>query len=75
MATEGTHDTSSYILHHLTNLKLDLHTMRIDPEATGFWVLHLDSFLFSIVLALIFALGRPQMALLVAATIPAAGCG
>ena len=54
MATEGTHDTSSYILHHLTNLKLDLHTMRIDPEATGFWVLHLDSFLFSIVLALIF---------------------
>ena len=54
MATEGTHDTSSYILHHLTNLKLDLHTMRIDPEATGFWVLHLDSVVFSIVLALIF---------------------
>jgi len=54
MATEGTHDTSSYILHHLTNLKLDLHTMRIDPEATGFWVLHLDSFVFSIVLASIF---------------------
>ncbi len=54
MATEGTHDTSSYILHHLTNLKLDLHTMRVDPEATGFWVLHLDSFLFSVVLALIF---------------------
>jgi len=54
MATEGTHDTSSYILHHLTNLKLDLHTMRIDPEATGFWVLHLDSFFFSVVLALIF---------------------
>jgi F-type H+-transporting ATPase subunit a len=38
----------------LTNLKLDLHTMRIDPEASGFWVLHLDSFLFSVVLALIF---------------------
>jgi len=56
MATEGTHDTSSYILHHLTNLKLDLHTMRIDPEASGFWVLHLDSFLFSIVLALIFVI-------------------
>ena|SRR5436190_7943371 len=54
MATEGTHDTSSYILHHLSNLKLDLHTMRIDPEASGFWVLHLDSFLFSVVLALIF---------------------
>jgi F-type H+-transporting ATPase subunit a len=56
MATEGTHDTSSYILHHLTNLKLDLHTMRIDPEASGFWVLHLDSFLFSVALALIFVI-------------------
>ena len=56
MATEGAHDTSSYILHHLTNLKLDLHTMRIDPEATGFWVLHLDSMVFSVVLAAIFVL-------------------
>jgi len=56
MATEGAHDTSSYILHHLTNLKLDLHTMRIDPEATGFWVLHLDSMVFSLVLAAIFLL-------------------
>ena len=54
MATEGAHDTSSYILHHLTNLKLDLHTMRIDPEASGFWVLHLDSMVFSVVLATIF---------------------
>jgi F-type H+-transporting ATPase subunit a len=54
MATEGAHDTSSYILHHLTNLKLDLHTMRIDQEATGFWVLHLDSMVFSVVLATIF---------------------
>src|SRR6185295_19957338 len=31
-----------------------LHTMRIDPEATGFWVLHLDSMVFSVVLAFIF---------------------
>lgn len=54
MASEGGHDSSGYILHHLTNLKLDLHTMRIDPEATGFWVLHLDSVVFSLVLALIF---------------------
>jgi F-type H+-transporting ATPase subunit a len=54
MATEGGHDSSGYILHHLTNLKLDLHTMSINPEATGFWVLHLDSVVFSIVLALIF---------------------
>jgi F-type H+-transporting ATPase subunit a len=56
MASEGGHDTSSYILHHLTNLKLDLHTWRIDPEATGFWVLHLDSMVFSVALALIFVL-------------------
>jgi F-type H+-transporting ATPase subunit a len=56
MAAEGTHDTSSYILHHLTNLKLDLRTWRIDPDATGFWVLHLDSMVFSVVLALVFVL-------------------
>ena len=54
MASEGGHDSSGYILHHLTNLKLDLHTMSIDPEATGFWVLHLDSVIFSVVLALVF---------------------
>ena len=56
MATEGGHDSSGYILHHLTNLKLDLHTMSINPEATGFWVLHLDSVIFSVVLAFIFVL-------------------
>jgi F-type H+-transporting ATPase subunit a len=28
--------------------------MRIDPEATGFWVLHLDSMVFSVVLAAVF---------------------
>lgn len=54
MASEGGHDSSHYILHHLTNLKLDLHTMSINPEATGFWVVHLDSMFFSVVLALIF---------------------
>ena len=54
MASEGGHDSSGYILHHLTNLKLDLHTMTINPEATGFWVLHLDSIIFSIALATIF---------------------
>jgi F-type H+-transporting ATPase subunit a len=56
MASEGGHDSSSYILHHLTNLKLDLHTMKLDPEATGFWVLHLDSVIFSLVLAFVFVL-------------------
>ncbi len=56
MAAEGSHDSSSYILHHLTNLKLDLHSMTINPEATGFWVLHLDSVVFSLILGLIFVL-------------------
>jgi F-type H+-transporting ATPase subunit a len=46
--------TSEYILHHLTNLKLDLTTMQLNPEATGFWVLHLDSMVFSVFLALVF---------------------
>jgi F-type H+-transporting ATPase subunit a len=54
MAAEGSEGTSGYILHHLTNLKLDLHTWKIDPEATGFWVVHVDSMFFSVVLALIF---------------------
>jgi F-type H+-transporting ATPase subunit a len=53
MAAEGG-GTSEYILHHLTNLKLDLATGRIDPNATGFWVLHLDSMVFSVFLALVF---------------------
>lgn len=53
MAEQG-HGTSEYIVHHLTNLKLDLATMTINPEAQGFWVLHLDSFLFSIGLGAVF---------------------
>ncbi len=54
MATEATHDTGGYILHHLTYLQLDLHTRKIVEGATGFWVLNLDSVLFSLALALIF---------------------
>ncbi|HUP91382.1 MAG TPA: F0F1 ATP synthase subunit A [Solimonas sp.] len=49
-AEEGHHDSGSYVLHHLTNLKLDLQTMTIDPHATGFWVLNLDSVIFSLLL-------------------------
>ncbi|MBS0194133.1 MAG: F0F1 ATP synthase subunit A [Proteobacteria bacterium] len=52
MAAEGS--ASEYIVHHLTNYQLDLHTWKIDPEANGFWVIHLDSMFFSVVLALIF---------------------
>ncbi|NKF20771.1 F0F1 ATP synthase subunit A [Solimonas marina] len=54
-AEEGHHDSGSYVLHHLTNLRLDLHTMSINPDAQGFWVLNLDSCIFSVLLGLIFA--------------------
>ena len=54
MAAEEVHDTGHYVLHHLTNLKLDLHTMAINPQATGFWVLNVDSVVFSALLGLIF---------------------
>jgi F-type H+-transporting ATPase subunit a len=51
---EQAHTTGDYIVHHLTNLKLDLQTMQIDPHAHGFWVLNLDSILFSIFLGVVF---------------------
>ncbi|MGB0956401.1 MAG: F0F1 ATP synthase subunit A [Panacagrimonas sp.] len=54
MAAEEGHGTGEYVLHHLTNLKLDLSTMSIDSHATGFWVLHLDSVVFSVGLGLLF---------------------
>jgi F-type H+-transporting ATPase subunit a len=53
-AAESPHDSGSYVLHHLSNLKLDLHTMKINPDATGFWVLHLDSVFFSLLLGTLF---------------------
>ncbi len=46
--------SSEYIVHHLTNLKLDLTTMQFDAHADGFWVLNVDSLFFSITLGLLF---------------------
>lgn len=46
--------SGEYIVHHLTNLKLDLSTMTFDPAATGFWVLNLDSMFFSLLLGAVF---------------------
>jgi len=54
MAEQAQEGTGEYIVHHLTNLKLDLHTMQIDPDATGFWVLNLDSIVFSAILGVVF---------------------
>lgn len=55
-AAESPQDSGSYVLHHLSNLNLDLQTMTINPAAQGFWVVHLDSMFFSITLALVFLL-------------------
>ncbi len=56
MASENgtTASPTDYVVHHLTNLKLDLATMTIDAHATGFWVLHLDSMIFSVLLGGLF---------------------
>ncbi|MEN8719351.1 MAG: F0F1 ATP synthase subunit A [Oceanococcaceae bacterium] len=55
MASEsGSNAATDYVVHHLTNLKLDLTTMTFDPYATGFWVLHLDSMVFSVLLGGLF---------------------
>ena len=53
MAEQSGNVTGDYIVHHLTNLKLDLKTMQIDSQAEGFWVLHLDTFGWSVVLGLL----------------------
>lgn len=49
-AEEGREDSGVYVLHHLTNLKLDLRSMKIDPDAHGFWVLNVDSIAFAVIL-------------------------
>ncbi len=40
--------STDYVIHHLTNLKLDLATMTLDSHAKGFWVLHVDSMFFAL---------------------------
>lgn len=46
--------STDYVVHHLTNLKLDLTTMTLDPYAKGFWVLHVDSIVFAVLLGALF---------------------
>jgi F-type H+-transporting ATPase subunit a len=53
---EGTHDTGGYILHHLTFLQYDLQKKEIVEGSQGFWVLNVDSVLFSLVLGIAFFL-------------------
>jgi F-type H+-transporting ATPase subunit a len=54
MAEQAQGSSGEYIVHHLTNLKLDLQTMQINPDAQGFWVLNLDSIVFSLILGAVF---------------------
>src|SRR5579884_3103139 len=56
MATEANHDAGSYILHHLTFLQYDLQKKAIVDGSQGFWVINLDSVLFSVLLAIVFFL-------------------
>jgi F-type H+-transporting ATPase subunit a len=56
MATEANHDAGSYILHHLTFLQYDLQKKAIVEGSQGFWVINLDSVLFSVLLAIVFFL-------------------
>lgn len=53
-ATEAPEDSGAYVLHHLTNLRLNLQTMQFDPHYKGFWALNLDSVIFSLLLGAVF---------------------
>src|SRR6185437_3698883 len=54
MATEAGESSSSYILHHLTYLQLDLHSWKIVENSQNFWVVNIDSVFFSVLLGLVF---------------------
>jgi len=56
MATEAAHDTGGYILHHLTFLQYDLQKKEIVEGSQAFWVINLDSVIFSVLLAVAFFL-------------------
>lgn len=45
--------TGQYIQHHLEHLTLNLKTFTIDPEATGFWAINLDTFIVSIIIGVL----------------------
>jgi F-type H+-transporting ATPase subunit a len=54
MASANGSSSGEYVLHHLTNLKLDLQTMTFTSKAQGFWVLHLDTVIMSLLLGGVF---------------------
>jgi len=54
MAAEAPHTSGAYILHHLTYLQLDLRTWKIVENSQNFWVVNIDSIVFSVLLGLLF---------------------
>ncbi len=54
MSADSEIDATEYIRHHLTNLRVDLAEGKIDPEATGFWTLHIDTLVMSFGLGALF---------------------
>lgn len=51
---ESEHSATSYIVHHLGHLQLDLTTMEVGGNMPGFWVLNLDTLITSILLGVLF---------------------
>ncbi len=51
---EAEHNATSYIVHHLGHLQLDLTTMQVGGNMPGFWVLNLDTLIFSILTGVVF---------------------
>ena len=60
MAAEGTSSAKDYIQGHLANWSFDLTSGEFGHAQTGFWVLHLDTLLFSWILGFggLFVLSR-----------------
>lgn len=56
VSTAAEHGTSAsaYIHHHLQFLQFDLASFSFDAQATGFWVLNVDTVVISLVLGLLF---------------------
>lgn len=51
---EAKHNATSYIVHHLGHLQLDLSTMQVGGNLSGFWVLNLDTLIISILVGAFF---------------------
>ncbi|OAJ35588.1 F0F1 ATP synthase subunit A [Piscirickettsia salmonis] len=69
MATASAITSTEYISHHLNYLSFDLKTMSFG-EGSGFWVVHLDTLLMSVVLGVLFLLAFRWVAMRMVAGVP-----